>query len=396
MILLIACGCSINENKMVKISQESQTLVAHGRSVKEEKGEPYQFPEAGKTIDGSVYVTCSGLEHQDTSQGYETERYCYVSEDQGESWTQMPASDLIKGDIKLSNGRYFQGVIPQNSYTAEWIKNYTPAYCDETLQYYYAKDIAEFEQTMTFREYDQETGVMNEFEGSFDWEYMPVVVENDRILPMNAIGYLAQFYAYKDTLYMTLSSYGFDHESGGGVTNRQSNIYIFESRDSARSWTYVSQILAMDNDEIKESDGYSEPNLVYDGNQFLIVLRTGTALPCYISRTKDPHKWMQPYKFQEIGVKPQLLLLENDILVAAYGRPGIFVRASRDKDKVSWCDPYVIDDRASFDEPWKYSCSYTSMVPLSKNELLIFYSDFMYPVDGKEVKAILCKKLMIQ
>ena len=69
---------------------------------------------------------------------------------------------------------------------------------------------------MTFREYDQETGVMNEFEGSFDWEYMPVVVENDRILPMNAIGYLAQFYAYKDTLYMTLSSYGFDHESGGG------------------------------------------------------------------------------------------------------------------------------------------------------------------------------------
>lgn len=382
-----------NGSDTVKIEYENTTVVVNGKALHEEKGEPYQFPEAGRTVDGNIYVTCTGEGHKDTNQGYEIERICFVSKDKGENWSQIAISELAKGDYKLDNGCYFQGAVPRNSYSAEWIANYTAAYSDGNLSYYYAKDIKEFNKSIVFREYDPLLNEFHEFEGKVNWEYMPVVLENGLITPLNVLAYLANFYLYNNILYMTVYSRGFDSELGN-VTNDQYNIYLFESIDNARTWTYVSQILSIDNDSLCDTAGFNEPHLIYDGYQFYMVLRTGTGLPCYITNTDNVQKWTKPCIFQNVGVKPQLALLDNGILVTSYGRPGIFVKASKDRERKNWTEPYIIDDRTkSVNDIWEYSCCYTSMVSISKNELLIFYCDFQYPINGENVKAVICQRL---
>lgn len=183
----------------------------------------------------------------------------------------------------------------------------------------------------------------------------------------------------------------------GGVLNGQYNIYIFQSKDSARTWKYTGELLASNTKEISESVGWQEPFMIFDGQKYRLLLRTGSGTPLYMTSTDDPSRWPEPTKFRDFGVKPQMCLLSNGILVASYGRPGIQVSASRDKFRAWWCNPYVIDGRTEkADEAWNYSCCYTSMVPVSKNELLIFYADFKYLIDGKEVKAILCQRLKVQ
>lgn len=393
--IMIVSGCqNIREQGEVNISSEEPVCIVAGKPLGEESGEPYQFPSAGRTIDGDIYVICSGIGHQDTTQGYENEGLCFISKDQGETWNGISITSLIKADIRLPNGAYFQGAKPQNSYEAD-LSAFTPLYVEDGLSIYYASDISEFKKTITFQEYNPSSETISEFESTIDWKYMPVAVNNEEVMPLNAIAYLSQFYQYEDTLYMVMYCKGFDNE-GGGV-NGQYNIYIFQSTDSARSWSYTGQLISAEIPEIKNSIGWQEPFMLFDGQKFRILLRTGSGTPIYMASAKEPSVWTKPVEFRNFGVKPQMCLLENGILVASYGRPGIEVIASRDKYRAEWCDPYILDNRPkSADDSWNYSCCYTSMVPISENEFLIFYCDFKYEVDGKEVKAVLCRKLRVQ
>lgn len=205
-----------NKERRAEITQLNITMVTHGKPMNTDAGEPFQFPEAGRTVDGLVYVTCSGIEHKDSTQGYETERLCFVSSDEGSTWQQKAASELVKADIRLPNGNYFQGAVPQNSYDND-MEAYSPVFIDDNVSLFFARDIPGYKKTITFREYDPKTERFIEFEGDIDWEYMPVVVTDGQTLTLNATAYLSQFYQYKDTLYMVMYSKGFDSENGGGA-----------------------------------------------------------------------------------------------------------------------------------------------------------------------------------
>lgn len=156
-----------NYRAEVIIASLSTTIVTSERSIEGKEGELYQFPKIGRTLDGVIYVTCSGIEHRDTTQGYEIERLSFVSKDEGNTWNNILSSDLIKADICPPNGSYFQGVVPQNSYETD-LSNYTPVYTQEMLNLYYAKDIPNFKKTITFREYDPEKKAFNTFEEIID------------------------------------------------------------------------------------------------------------------------------------------------------------------------------------------------------------------------------------
>lgn len=304
--IMVVSGCqNIREQGEVNISSKEPVCIVAGKPLSEESGEPYQFPSAGRTIDGDIYVICSGIGHQDTTQGYENEGLCFISKDQGETWNEISITSLIKADIRLPNGAYFQGAKPQNSYEAD-LSAFTPLYVEDGLSIYYASDISEFKKTITFQEYNPSSETISEFESTIDWKYMPVAVNNEEVMPLNAIAYLSQFYQYEDTLYMVMYCKGFDNE-GGGV-NGQYNIYIFQSTDSARSWSYTGQLISAEIPEIKNSIGWQEPFMLFDGQKFRILLRTGSGTPIYMASAKEPSVWTKPVEFRNFGVKPQMCL----------------------------------------------------------------------------------------
>jgi hypothetical protein len=81
-----------------------------------------------------------------------------------------------------------------------------------------------------------------------------------------------------------------------------------------------------------------------------------------------------------------MLTLKNGVTLSAYGRPGLYVRASADSVGRTW------GRRATVVPPGVVhtdTCSYCALLPLSDDTALIAYSDFNVPgPDGTMRKAI--------
>jgi hypothetical protein len=94
-------------------------------------------------------------------------------------------------------------------------------------------------------------------------------------------------------------------------------------------------------------EGFNEADLVIAPNGDIIcAMRSGGSLgwgvaeiyptPMYVSRSSDQGKtWTVPTGMADRGCNPSLITLENDIIVCAYARPGVWVCFSDDNGK-SW------------------------------------------------------------
>jgi len=118
---------------------------------------------------------------------------------------------------------------------------------------------------------------------------------------------------------------------------------VLLSEDEGKSWRYLSAIA--DSVELG-NEGCSETDIVkVGGNEFLAVYRTGTegASSLHQSRSHDGGKTWEPAENLNIrhGVSPQLLLLENGVLILSYGNRKVHVRCSEDSGR-TWSDPLQI------------------------------------------------------
>jgi len=92
--------------------------------------------------------------------------------------------------------------------------------------------------------------------------------------------------------------------------------------------------------------------------------------------------WTAPRHFNNFGVMPRLVTLENGVVVCSYGRPGVEIRFSSDPDGLMWSEPYSIRSRigmigrAVTDND--ATCGYTSIIPCGPDSFYIVYSDFYY------------------
>ena len=95
--------------------------------------------------------------------------------------------------------------------------------------------------------------------------------------------------------------------------------------------------------------------------------------------------------FDELGVCPNLLVFDNGLTVASYGRPGFFVRATADPAGLVW------NERVQILEKGHGTCSYSSLVAIDDYTALVTYSDFTYPnAEGIPVKTILGRRITVQ
>jgi hypothetical protein len=112
----------------------------------------------------------------------------------------------------------------------------------------------------------------------------------------------------------------------------------------------------------------------------------------YVCRSGDGGKtWDRPVVFDDEGVWPATVELQNGVALVAYGRPGLFVRASSDPAGRVWGDRVaVVEPRALQTD----SCSYSDLVVLDERTAMIAYSHFNYPgPDGLLHKTILVRTI---
>jgi len=179
-------------------------------------------------------------------------------------------------------------------------------------------------------------------------------------------------------------------------------VAFLTSSDRGHSWAQVSEIPYLPDraaDPIADRrDGFTEPGCAFlpDGT-VLCLIRTTDGLgvgPMYVSRSSDcGYTWSEPRVFDACGVWPQLLALSDGTTLAAYGRPGLYLRATSDPTGEAWGSKYTIV------EPGKIStdtCSYSSLIALGAHTALIAYSDFrVRDHQGRNRKTILVRRIEV-
>ena len=156
--------------------------------------------------------------------------------------------------------------------------------------------------------------------------------------------------------------YGAEREPQGG------NSLIIASRDSGHNWEYWGAVARPLYDLGNDVEGANESALVELANgDILCLIRPGKfSSPCLLqSRSTDGGKTWGPLQVLEVNghVDPQLLLLDNGILVCSFGRPNVNLMFSVKGDGSDWSKPYVFYEGLGD--------HYTSLWPVSENRFLL-------------------------
>ncbi len=381
----------------------------------------YQFPELRHTVTGKIRARWSyGSDYI----GAQDKEILYaLSDDGGLTWER--GDEIVHSGILMPNGRYYVNIVSYGTVSGDEVdlSGIRPAaeWMDGRAKLYFAEDLPahEIEEhkifDMTFLEYDPATGEVTEFESKVNWPNAPFCVHHTGYA-YTISGFFdlsgADVFYIDDRMYFTVYGRGFDSfaDRENAVLpdyNGENIVYIFESTDSARTWTLVSQIspdarireLSKDYRNYTSSyEGFSEPQLVQTASgDYLMLLRTGMSRTLFYCRSSDQGRtWTQPEPFDDFGVLPQMITLDCGVTLASYGRPYLRLRATADPDCVEWEDPITIPVTSVNPDYMQRSCFYTNFLPLSDTEVLFVYSDFHYPnEEGEGVKTILVRRLTV-
>jgi hypothetical protein len=201
----------------------------------------------------------------------------------------------------------------------------------------------------------------------------------------------------------------FYENDSGGVD--PTGISFYRTTDDGMNWKIRGKIpyrpdLKVDpNGNKRLSSGYSEPafEILPDGT-FLCVMRTTDGYgisPMYLSQSSDHGvTWSYPEAFTPSGVFPQLLQLENGVLVLASGRPGVQIRFSIDGKGKKWTDPFEMipftNDVEILTDRDRISCGYAGLLATGSDSFMVIYSDFKYLNQYNEVrKAIKVREIRV-
>lgn len=187
-----------------------------------------------------------------------------------------------------------------------------------------------------------------------------------------------------------------------GTLQKHNAVPFLHSTDQGRTWDLLSEIpYQPDANADKFADqreGFTEPEFAFLPDRSILCLTRTTdgkgVGPLYTARSTDNGKtWSKPSVFDDFGVWPVLLTLDNGITLASYGRPGLYVRATRHPAGKSWGDKATVVRPG---EVGQETCSYSDLVALDQNSVLIVYSDFNYPDEqGRPRKSILVRRITL-
>lgn len=179
-------------------------------------------------------------------------------------------------------------------------------------------------------------------------------------------------------------------------------VTVLRSTDRGHSFDLWSEIPYIPepaaDSKAAERNGFTEPcvHFMRDGS-IVCLLRTtdGNGVgPMYWARSNDNGRsWSKPAVFDDLGVWPQSLTMKNGVTLVAYGRPGLYVRATRDPAGQDW------GQRIEIVKPGQLmgdTCSYCSLLPIAEDTALVAYSHFnLKNADGKVCKGIQVRRIKV-
>jgi len=197
---------------------------------------------------------------------------------------------------------------------------------------------------------------------------------------------------------------------------------LYKSTDNAKTF-HLQSYIPFNFDTTKYptaylGNGFNENDIEFMDDGSIIILMRTTDVFCggpewndmYYARSTDGGKTFSEPKSMGDGVLPSLVKLGCGITLAAYGRPGIYVRATT--DGVNWESPIEImtpsdrshlmnnpPERPNFHQ-WAGSCCNVDLKPLDDNRAMLVYSDFYYPDQSgktnKKLKTVLFRLITIE
>ena len=197
-------------------------------------------------------------------------------------------------------------------------------------------------------------------------------------------------------------NYGF--RAPGGRLNDRWSCSLLRSTDNGHTWRMQSEITyrgdagAGADAAWDQRDGFTEPNIAFlPGGTLLCFLRTtdGHGIgPMYWCRSHNNGKtWSPPLLFDNCGVWPAVVELQNGATLVSYGRPGLFVKATIDRQGEVWGERLTVREPLATQAD---SCSYSDLIALDEQTALIVYSDFQYPDEqGQARKTILVRTISV-
>ena len=362
----------------------------------------FQFPLIYRDNTGRLIVEWHM--NEDSYTAYGKGESCYLmSNDEGETWEPVKDIPLTRARRRLeySNGDFFQERTPPsrdiNLYSdfpqpinRKPIKGYL---------FYYEKDLPEELRGAYFTYWNSQSNKQTFIHASLDdpslLRYsingnMAVVWWGD-IKEMSDGSLIAGVYGgyYKDSCDIVLNS----------------AISFYKSIDGGFHWDALSRILYRDengNESIPFDgrDGFCEPEIeVLKDGTILCVMRSGNTTPMYKAYSKDGGvHWSIPEPFTSNGVMPQMISLENGVLVLASGRPGIQLRFCLDGDGKKWTKPIEMmpfKDENGVMIVWG-TCGYPSLLKIDNNSFYLVYSDFLTKNSkGEYRKSIMFRKIEV-
>jgi len=341
---------------------------------------PWQFPTLFRCR-GNLYVEFHAA--NDSAKDYSVPKKRYVSPDEGETWSET--SDFC--GLELENGDIIRPHIKPSLPEAEVV---LPASIGRVVNYGLEMklyDLADTDVRYTrwyLDRYSPVTGIVSIEEIKVRIPDGAVWVA-EGVLPSNFLWSLQP--GLDGAIWSPL--YRIDNRLG------YFDALFLSSDDGGRSFETIGRILYAPpyagDPSSSERLGFTEPSLqMLDEQNGFSILRVTDGIgigPSYISFTNDGcRSWTRPEFFDDCGVLPQSTRLDNGVVLAGYGRPGLFVRPYLGE---KWFDRITVVEPAARQTE---TCSYCSIEPISPDTALIAYSKFQYPdEDGVRRKTILCR-----
>ena len=389
---------------------ESPVMVALSE-VGEKRWGWYQFPALSELPDGDII--CIFSHQQDAVSGYGKRPKCYVSGDGGNSWDKAKENydkmlALPHGTIsKVKNGE-FLCVPPVQALDVNSEKDKLPEPAGKfTFKSHLLYRVAECPSAV--RKYIVELDGWRWSSDNKTWAAEKVFYDERRALAWASIWENKQKIKIPRTWFehrllklgeeLLYADYRQVFEEPDGYIPKNDVVSLMVSTDNGHRFSKRGTIALDRTGEVS----FSEPCLsaTKDGHLVCAMRRQKgnwkSMMPMAISFSSNRGRtWEIPKSFDHLGVFPTLVLLDNGVLVLAYGRPGVHLIFSLDGTGREWTEPITL--RQGDNEKWlTKTCGYTSIVTLSDNEFLIAYSDFEHKDEkGQVYKAILVGRVKLE
>ncbi len=364
----------------------------------------YQFPKIYRARNKNLIVKWQMKADSPTAYGKDGYGYL-MSRDEGYTWEQLDQKyfQVEHHRVDLSNGDILQIETPASTDISKYAEFAAPVNTEPISDCYFYVE-SELPNELT--------GVYLTYWNRQKDESIPIHAKlNDPGMLRSSVNNMLSVVWWGDMKEINDGSIvagvypGYYQNSDGKVL--RSAVSFYKSTNNGYSWDLLSKIPYQVEDKEPEtfvydgSDGFTEPAFeILNNGKYLCVMRTSSTTPmCRTFSSDGGITWSHPQPFTPNGVMPRLMLLDNNSLVLASGRPGMQIRFNLDGDGDVWTEPIemmpYMDEDGKYDI-WHIGCGYPNLLKAGENTFYIVYSDFKAKNSrGEERNTVLFRKIEV-